>query len=520
MKPTVKVSIGRIAFTLDEDAYNLLNNYLKVIKAHFAKSPEGNEITDDIETRMGELLQMKQGNQNRVVSVADAQEVINIMGSPKDFGDEIEDDDTTEVPPKKNVIADEETTFEESFRSKKLYRDPEGGILGGVCSGLGHYFKIDAVAIRLILVVMTFGFNFIYSKIGLYVAAGYILLWLIVPAAKTFKEKIVMKGTTTRVEDIEENRVNTSRGYRGRWLSKVLEVSVRILAGFIALVSLACLLGVIACFIWIFFLSPDVHNLQIFLSGLGISLSNMNISALLGAIIPSFIIFYLSAKVAFSFKLKKRDLAIILIALGFWIGAVGYLLFKGGKVTKEYRHRAFSEEVLDMNTKSDTIYVMLEDKYKKAEPLLEMSYYRKYSLFEESNTSESEQDDTVDVNIDIKEISKNFNLPSFFLLKNEGVDEIFYLPAVVIKQDSLAQDVKVEVKKRAYSRSQHLAKIKLEERKQECVVIDSLLSISPTLYQSKDNWGTESFDIKITAPINKTIIVDKYILSRGYRIIK
>ena len=87
MKPTIRVSIGGLAFNLEEDAFRVLDDYLKALRRHFEKNSESGEIISDIELRLSELLQMRVSSADGVVSMADALDIIKIMGSPKDFDD-------------------------------------------------------------------------------------------------------------------------------------------------------------------------------------------------------------------------------------------------------------------------------------------------------------------------------------------------------------------------------------------------------------------------------------------------
>lgn len=82
MKPTVRVSIGGLAFNLEEDAFHVLDSYLKSLRRHFSENPEADEIIADIESRLSELLQMRINGNDGVVSITDAQEITKIMGNP------------------------------------------------------------------------------------------------------------------------------------------------------------------------------------------------------------------------------------------------------------------------------------------------------------------------------------------------------------------------------------------------------------------------------------------------------
>ena len=90
MKKTVKINIGGVIFHLDEDAYEILQNYLTAINQRFASNGEGKEIITDIEHRIAEILQSKLNEEKQVISKEDIEEVIEIMGRPEDFDDEEE----------------------------------------------------------------------------------------------------------------------------------------------------------------------------------------------------------------------------------------------------------------------------------------------------------------------------------------------------------------------------------------------------------------------------------------------
>lgn len=182
MKKTVKINISGVIFHLDEDAYQNLQNYLTAINQRFASNEEGKEIITDIEHRIAEILQGKITEQKEVISNEDIQELIEIMGHPEDFESEEEDN-------KKEYHRYEST-------SKRLYRDTENRVLGGVCSGIANYINIDPLIIRIIFLVLLFAYG-----IGLI----YIILWALIPAANTTAQKLEMRGEKFNIADIEKN---------------------------------------------------------------------------------------------------------------------------------------------------------------------------------------------------------------------------------------------------------------------------------------------------------------------------
>jgi phage shock protein PspC (stress-responsive transcriptional regulator) len=183
MNKTVSINLGGFFFYIDEDAYQKLSRYFEAIKRSL--SPDGREeIMNDIESRISELFSDKITNEKEVIGLKDVDDVIAIMGQPEDY--KIEEEE-----PKKTNFSYSSTTG-----SKKLYRDTENGMLGGVASGLGYYFGIEKVWIRIALILLVTGFG-----TG---ALAYIILWIVIPEAKTTAEKLEMRGEPINISNIEK----------------------------------------------------------------------------------------------------------------------------------------------------------------------------------------------------------------------------------------------------------------------------------------------------------------------------
>lgn len=182
MNKTVSINLGGFSFHIDEDAYQKLSRYFDAIKRSLSADGR-DEIMNDIESRVAELLSEKLSNEKQVVALAEIDAVIAVMGQPEDYRIEDETAQTTY------------TTYNPSG-SKKLYRDKEKGMLGGVLAGLGHYFGVDPLWLRIIMVILLFswGIGFI----------PYIILWILVPEAKTTSEKLEMTGQPITISNIEK----------------------------------------------------------------------------------------------------------------------------------------------------------------------------------------------------------------------------------------------------------------------------------------------------------------------------
>ena len=143
MKKTVRINISGIIFNIDEDAYEKLHRYLEAIKSHFRGFEGKDEVISDVEARVAEILQKKIFPGKEVITMEDIDEVIGIMGQPADFAMDDE-----------SAGSRNEATY--SSMPKRLYRDPERKVIGGVASGLGAYFNIDPVWVRVIFLVSIF----------------------------------------------------------------------------------------------------------------------------------------------------------------------------------------------------------------------------------------------------------------------------------------------------------------------------------------------------------------------------
>ncbi|MBQ7254159.1 MAG: PspC domain-containing protein [Bacteroidales bacterium] len=176
MKKTVQVNIGGCAFNINEESYSLIEEYLGGLKRFYNDTLDGKEIVEDIEERMAELLLERCGTGN-VVSVADARHVIGILGTPAAFAEESHADSAKPQEKPK----------------KRLYRNPEGRIIGGVCNGLATYWNWDVTLIRLIAAIL-FLASFSSEHIVLIIPILYILCWIAMPNADTVQKQCEMRG--------------------------------------------------------------------------------------------------------------------------------------------------------------------------------------------------------------------------------------------------------------------------------------------------------------------------------------
>lgn len=290
MNKTININISGTVFNVDEDAYDLLYKYLESIKKYFSKIDEDGEIVADIESRIAENFLSSISSQNNSISISDVKNVIKVMGTLDDFKEIYEDDDKEEEPNTSN-----------EKKTKRLFRNINDKVIGGVASGISNYFKIDPLITRITFITMAFfgGFGllaYIICWIGIPagndsesiirkryyrdsdekvlggVAMGvanyfgvdvslvrilflisiffggfgvliYFILWFITPEATTVGEKMSMKGYSVTLENIEkyvEEKINPEDKEENILMKIILfpfRIAVPVLNGFIKLVA-------------------------------------------------------------------------------------------------------------------------------------------------------------------------------------------------------------------------------------------------------------------------------------------
>ena len=184
MKKTINAGIGGRSFTIDEDAYNRLDAYLRSFKSRLKDVPV-TEVMDDLEARIAELFTEKVGTGARVVDIALVEEVVNQLGMP----------DGSPVPGETGTGTSGAAGVKSAAAvPHKLFRDPSGARVAGVCSGLAYYFDLDVSLIRILMLVAIFA-----ATAGFWI---YIVLWIVVPKAMTPAQQCEMRGIVPSAENM------------------------------------------------------------------------------------------------------------------------------------------------------------------------------------------------------------------------------------------------------------------------------------------------------------------------------
>jgi len=227
MKNVIKISISGLAFTLEEDGYVLLDRYLGKLKNYYSKQQNGMEVVEGIEERIAELLRERMNAPEEVVKKELIQEVMAIMGKPEDIEESDFQGDENEPEQEPNSGERYKGGSYEQKPKRKLYRNLEDKVLGGVCSGIAAWFNMEPLLFRVLFVVLalfsSFGFGFLrfwsWHNFGSHFGGGsgwiilaYIILWIVIPAARTVAQKCEMRGERPDFSGIQE-RVKRGADY-------------------------------------------------------------------------------------------------------------------------------------------------------------------------------------------------------------------------------------------------------------------------------------------------------------------
>ncbi|GAP71813.1 GIN domain-containing protein [Candidatus Symbiothrix dinenymphae] len=341
MKKTISVNLNGRVFTIDEDAYQLLDNYLRNLKIHFRKEKDSSEIIADFEIRIAELFNERIRLGYEVINIGHVEEMIARIGKPADFSDTEDEYDAEKSP----------HSSESKNTKKRFYRDSDDKLIAGLCSGLAAYFNTDVLPIRIIAIVLFFVPPFPVLII-------YLVLWIFVPEAKTAEEKLKMRGQAVTVENIGKivaDATEDAKKFYHENKGGFLSGCVRALAGFfkVCLVILGLLVGVplifalftalIVVFSLLFGLSNSLVGFPFFLGGIGTPFFELTHPVLAAGmliillIIPLGVLIY--TIVAHFKKLKPVHIGIKWAGFGVWLLALILLVSSGCRIHHKHFHR-------------------------------------------------------------------------------------------------------------------------------------------------------------------------------------
>lgn len=487
MKQVVKVSIAGGSFTLESDAYQLLESYLDELDAYYKGVTDGSEIISDIEERIAELL-IERGGKIGTIQLETVSSIIAVLGHPA----EIELHETEES----------KSSAKEERPVKKLYRDLKDRVVGGVCSGLGAYFSVDAVMIRLIFVLLalvstimeSFGVRCsIFSNIGGssfgFMFLLYILLWIIVPAAKTVEQRCAMRGKGAGIDEMHKD-VRTHSCSRSNSCQERSRLSI----------ALGGLLGIIGIFIGALFILMgfgglvsgmilfmgieivDGLSLPAMLDYIELGIDNLFLLKLLSLFvwfIPFLLLIYWGVLLCFKFKTPTWRPGLIMFLV--WVVAIFALTSLGIKSATPYFDDTKWSDDRPVSSNIDTLYMNLQPFDGIGEAMV------------------------------LKDRKSGIICADYLLERNKGVLEFVKYPEIRIVKHSPNEDGEpyhgfVECKYTTFSGLSLYRKCEPFTTDSIFTVKDSLLTIYPRIYTKENKFCGEDITLWLHLPAQMCVI--------------
>jgi len=366
MNKTIIININGTVFHIEEQAYELLKEYMTDVKRHFFNSADSLEITTDIENRIAEMFTDILARENRQAIIdQDVAEVIEQMGSVKDF----------EYAEENGPTGFEEPAFAHDHSSRRLFRDPEDHLIAGVCSGIANYFNVPPNWIRLFFAVAL-----LFAGTGVFI---YVILWVIVPKALTRTDRMAMKGEPLDLQGFKRNfeaELNSVDGrlqnlraearpliyktrdfisdffhHLGIFFSGAGKLIIKALG--IAII-LSCIGGIIAIVFALvassFFDGNSFSLPDVFFSYRHIN--QVRIAFALLAIIPLTTIIVVLSAAVFNTTNINRSAGITLFVI--WLSSLAVLGYHGSRVAAEFRESAGFTQTINLKPAANQVYYL------------------------------------------------------------------------------------------------------------------------------------------------------------------
>lgn len=487
MKKTISINLNGILFYIDEDAYERLSAYLNRLKKHFAHYEDSVEIINDIEARIAEILKEKVKNTKEIKNIDDVNEAIAMMGEPS----QIDNEDSAN--------SGENSTHEKYEQrrntNKRLYRDADNRILGGVCAGMAAYLGIDSLWIRILFLFL------IFTGFGILI---YLILWIVVPLAQTPSERLEMKGERININNIEDSIKEELNQVKNKFSDFKKKEKLNINRGSDLENNLKLILSVIS---------------KIFITIVGITLLIIGISLLF-----SIIIFFTGNMGIFPhhfsnaavvslfdvitiFTISQWESYALIISL-FMILFIPIFALSWAGIKLIFRIRLHSK-VLKVISSSIWILSLLTILFIVIRIWLSFSYFSKHS---QKTLLPCKPNQTIVIKA-YKEDEKNLNdeitiFDNWFIMDVKGSAQIIGIPKIEIHKtnnDSLS----IEVIKLINSRNSTTAQQKADATMYHTLANDSTILLDKNfLISDIKNWGFQKVSVHINVPQHASIQID------------
>jgi phage shock protein PspC (stress-responsive transcriptional regulator) len=480
MDKTININLGGTLFQIDEEAFRILRDYLQAINSRFGNVHGGHETIDDIESRIAEIFQSQKGLAG-VITKENVESMISIIGRPEDFD--------TNGPDLEGPAY--------STQKKRMYRNPDDIIVGGVCSGIAAYLDTDPVLIRILFVfALFFGIGFLV----------YLILWIAIPKARTESQKRAMYGDPAHYESSHAHgnintHINEIQSYRSenanhspvgnalneifRAIGKVFYIILRI---FLIIIGVSLVLTgflSILCFIMVFlFKYPGAFSFE----STGVNLIYIpdflhylvNPSAIPWILLLSSVVFilpmlalvYWGVKMIFWFR--ARDGVVSLVALVVWVGSVAALSIIGFNEGVSFAQTGKTTVETILSKSPDTLYISTDHK------IADLKYEKQIS----------------------------FGHEDYSVFLNEEKKELYIRPYLSVERSD-DKITRVEVRKRSAGRTEYDANKKAEEIQYSYSLRSDSLNIDEYFTIPSDRkWSADEIVIDLYIPTGTVLKFD------------
>lgn len=490
MNKTIIININGTVFHIEEDAYEILKNYMTDVKRHFLNSADSHEITTDIENRIAEMFGEILLNENKQVIVeTDVKAVIEQMGTVEDF------ENAEEEP----ASAPHSSYAYNNSGARALFRDPDDHLLGGVCAGLANYFDIQTIWVRLAFAVAVAFFG-----TGVFL---YAILWIVIPRASTRADRMAMKGEKLNLQGFKNNfeeELSAVRDhltnlkdeakplvyklrdfvseffyYFGRFIQGAGKVIVKAIGIVILLTCLGFAVFLIVCLCLATVLdNPPGHMFPLDLMSSEYA-KRIYVAGFFAAFIPVLAIFLLTLKGIFNTSSIDKSIASVIFVA--WLFAVGTLAFYGSRVAAGFRSSAsFNQSVNIAPTAKNTYYLKLNDvKYFTHEDSVRLNMKSNFKDMVITNNDENTFEDFERNNLSIR-----------------------------IEKSDVSQPVLVETF-RAKGRRYEDALLNARNTSYLFVQQDSVLKFDRYLQRKRGAaWHDQEIELTLKVPLNTKVVID------------
>ncbi|MFN5704781.1 MAG: PspC domain-containing protein [bacterium] len=479
MNKTIIINISGTIFHVEEEAYEKLKVYMTDVKNYFSKSEDSFEIISDIESRIAELfLEIIRAEEKEVIISKDVEKVIRTMGQPEQFEKEMSDEDIfTEEP---SLII-----------KKRLYRNSEDKIAGGVCSGIAAYFNIDPIWIRLLLIISIFIFG---TGVLLY-----IILWMIMPEANTRTEKLAMRGESPTIESIRRSVEKEINGIRRNFdeqnknrssalrvlinnlvtaVRSILKFGIKVLVKAIGALIFAIALALIIALSILISTLLGITNFELS-SDMPLFLLReenqelMLITTYIVGMIPLLVIFLVGIRILFNTNLFNRVSGLSM--LGVWLLSLFVTIYYAVDTLQNFKEEGTLQETKILTKSSvDKFYLISDDDDSMLIDTIKTNELKIKNRVIIKSKNRNSGFDNIDIRVE-KSDDENFKLVTNYISRGKTEKQAI----------ELAENIKYDFRQ-----------------------IDSIL-IFPKIFKVKENslWRVQEIDLVLYVPEGKELII-------------